>query len=57
MANKRKTTQKQSPIGPSLPPEHAVQLLIKQRDKGKHLLENRPIRRGWRDAHKIITFS
>lgn len=43
MANKRNPTQIQSIIAPSLPPEQAVKLLIKQRDKGKHLLENRPI--------------
>lgn len=43
MATKIKQTPKQSNIGPSLPPEQSVQLLIKQRDKGKHLLEDRPI--------------
>ena len=43
MANKRNPAQNQSIIGPSLPPEQAAKLLIKQRDKGKHLLENLPI--------------
>jgi len=43
MTTKRKQTQKQSIIAPSLPPAQAVQLLTKQREKGQHLLENRPI--------------
>ena len=55
MANKRKTTQKQSIIGPSLPPEQAVQLLIKQRDKGKHLLENRPITSAANQTWETVT--
>lgn len=55
MATKRKSTQKQSIVGPSLPPEQAVQLLIKQRDKGKHLLENRPITSATDQTWEIVT--
>ena len=55
MATKRQQTQKQSNIGPSLPPEQAAQLLIKQRDKGKYLLENRPITSAADQTWKTVT--
>lgn len=55
MATKIKQTQKQSNIGPSLPPEQAVQLLIKQRDNGKHLLANRPITSAANQTWETVT--
>jgi predicted nucleotide-binding protein len=53
MANK--TTKKHPITGPSLPPEQAVQLLIKQRDNGKYLLENRPITSAANQTWEIVT--
>ena len=55
MANKRKTTQNQSIIGPSLSPEQAAHLLKKQRDKGKHLLKNRPITSAANQTWETVT--
>jgi len=55
MTTKRKQTQKQSTIGPSLPPEQAVQLLTKQREKAQHLLENRPITSAANQTWETVT--
>lgn len=55
MTTKRKQTQKQSTIGPSLPPEQAVQLLTKQREKAQRLLENRPITSAANQTWETVT--
>lgn len=55
MPTKRKQTQKQSIIGPSLPPEQAVQLLVKQREKGLNLLNNRPITSAANQTWETVT--
>jgi predicted nucleotide-binding protein len=55
MATKINQTKKQSNIVPSLPPEQAAQLLIKQLDKGKHLLETRPITNAANQTWETVT--
>ncbi len=43
------------PHGPSLPPERALQLLRGQRDKGKQILNNRPITSAVEQSWETVT--
>ena len=54
MAQKSRTIS-QLQDGPSLLPDQAAHLLCTQRDKGKQLLENRPITSAAEQAWKTVT--
>ena len=55
MATKRIQTQKQPTIGPSLSPGQAVHLLTKQREKGQHLMDHRPITSAANQTWETVT--